>query len=86
MFIFKIHSYILNVDWYVYIAQARTGRYYTGVSTDPLRRIEEHNAGMGAKFSKDQGNLKLLYASQGYEKSVAWKREMQIKGWSRWKK
>lgn len=72
--------------WYVYIAQAKTGRYYTGVTTDPGRRISEHNAGLGAKFSKDQGALKLLYVSPAYEKSIAWKREWQIKGWSRWKK
>lgn len=72
--------------WHVYIAQARTGRYYTGVSTDPHRRIYEHNVGLGAKFSKDQGPLALLYVSPPYDKSSAWKREHQIKGWRREKK
>jgi len=72
--------------WHVYIAQAQTGRYYTGVSTDPHWRINKHNAGLGAKFSKDQGPLTLLYISPPYEKSKAWKREMQIKGWTREKK
>lgn len=75
------------MPWYVYIARAKTGRYYTGVTTDPVRRIAEHNAGIGAKFSKDQGGFTLLYTSSAFaDKSAAWKREMQIKGWSRWKK
>jgi putative endonuclease len=71
---------------YVYIAKAKTGRYYTGVSSDPSRRLIEHNEGMGAKFSKDQGLFELLYVSGPMEKSIAWQREWQIKGWSRWKK
>jgi putative endonuclease len=75
------------MSWYVYIAEARTGRYYTGVTTDPARRMNEHNEGRGSKFSKDQGSLALLYVSSAFQdKSAAWKREMQIKGWSRVKK
>jgi len=71
---------------YVYIAIAKTGSYYTGVSTDPIHRIQKHNLGLGAKFSKDQGTLKLLYTSKPFDKSTAWKREWQIKGWRREKK
>jgi putative endonuclease len=74
------------MNWYVYIAQAKTGRYCTGVSTDPVRRIHEHNEGLGAKFSKDHGSLTLLYISPPFDKSTAWKREWQIKGWRREKK
>jgi len=75
------------MPWFVYIAQAPTGRYYTGITTDPPRRILMHNNGMGAKFSQDQGALRLLYTSSPYEqKSDARKREIQIKGWVRVKK
>ncbi len=73
--------------WYVYIAQAPTGRYYTGITENPLQRITEHNEGRGAKFSRDQGVLRLLYVSAPFEtKSEARKREIQIKGWTREKK
>lgn len=73
--------------WYVYIGQAPTGRYYTGISTDPHQRIQMHNSEEGAKFSRDQGALRLLYVSQSFEtKSSARKREIQIKGWTREKK
>ncbi|MFA7682404.1 MAG: GIY-YIG nuclease family protein [Candidatus Peribacteraceae bacterium] len=73
--------------WFVYIAQARTGRYYTGITTDPRRRISDHNKGKGAKFAKDQGDLTLVYKSSPHEsKSEARTREIQIKGWTRAKK
>ena len=74
------------MDWHVYIACAQSGRYYTGASTNPQRRVHEHNKGLGAKFSRDHGKLTLLYVSPAYDKSTAWKREIQIKGWSRLKK
>jgi putative endonuclease len=73
--------------WFVYIAQAPTGRYYTGITTDPQRRIQEHNRDEGAKFAYDQGALRLLHVSQPFsDKSSARLREVQIKGWKRLKK
>lgn len=75
------------MPWYVYIAQAPTSRYYTGITTDPEQRISTHNEGMGAKFSRDQGGLRLLYISRPFgTESEARKREIQIKGWARAKK
>lgn len=75
------------MKWYVYIAQAKTGRYYTGITTDPKRRIVDHNRGKGAKFAIDQGKLTLKYISHVFAtQSEARKREMQIKGWTREKK
>jgi predicted GIY-YIG superfamily endonuclease len=75
------------MSWHVYIAQAPTGRYYTGITEDPKQRMIDHNEGRGAKFSKDQGALQLRYVSVPFEdKSSARLREMQIKGWTRLKK
>ena len=75
------------MPWFVYIAQVPTGRYYTGITTDPQRRIQEHNRDEGAKFAHDQGALKLLYVSSPFrDQSSARLREVQIKGWTREKK
>jgi putative endonuclease len=72
--------------WFVYIGQAPTGRYYTGITENTQRRIIDHNEGRGAKFSRDQGALRLVYASSPFAtKSEARKREIQIKGWT-WEK
>ena len=73
--------------WHIYIAQAPTGRYYTGISEDPQQRILDHNEGRGAKFAQDQGRLQHVYISDPFDsKSSARLREMQIKGWARIKK
>lgn len=75
------------MSWYVYIAQAKTGRYYTGITTDPIRRITDHNKGKGAKLAIDQGLFTLKYVSTMFvTQSSARLREIQIKGWSRFKK
>ena len=75
------------MSWHVYIAQAPTGRYYTGITENPQQRILDHNEGRGAKFSRDQGALRLLYVSSPFSnKSTARLREIQIKGWTRDKK
>jgi putative endonuclease len=75
------------MPWHVYIAQAFTGRYYTGITENPQQRIIDHNEGRGAKFSRDQGKLELRYVSAPFQgKSSARLREIQIKGWTRMKK
>ncbi|HLD26185.1 MAG TPA: GIY-YIG nuclease family protein [Candidatus Andersenbacteria bacterium] len=73
--------------WHVYIARARTGRYYTGISPHPEQRIDDHNNDRGAKFAHDQGPFTLVYISPPFpDQKAARKREHQIKGWTRSKK
>jgi len=73
--------------WYVYIAKARTGRYYVGITTDVSRRIEKHNSGDGSRLAMQQGPFVLVYKSEAFSgKSEARKREAQLKKWSRLKK
>ena len=73
--------------WYLYIAQARTGRYYTGITVDPQARLEKHNSGRGSNFAKQQGPFTLVFVSQPFDLKVeARKREAHIKPWSQKKK
>ncbi len=74
-------------SWCVYIAIAKTKRYYTGISPNVEKRIEKHNNGAGSSFARQQGGLMLVYKSRPFpNKSEARKREAQIKRWSRTKK
>ena len=76
-----------NNSWCVYIAKAKTGRYYTGITTNPNKRVIKHNSGKGSRFAIEQGPFELAYVSKAFpDKSEARKREIQIKGWSREKK
>jgi len=73
--------------WYVYIAKARTGYYYTGITNDPKLRIIKHNSGKGSQMAIKQGPFKLVYTSAKFpDKSSARKREAQLKKWTREKK
>lgn len=75
------------MSWYTYIARAKTGRYYTGITNNPSHRIEKHNSGKGARMAIEQGPFELIYVSDTFpNRSEARKREAQVKGWSREKK
>jgi putative endonuclease len=73
--------------WYVYIAKAKIGRYYTGITPNPEVRLLKHNTGKGSRLAKQQGPFSLVYTSPSFlNKSEARKREIQIKGWTKQKK
>lgn len=65
--------------WYVYIAEFAGGRLYTGITTDPERRITQHNRGRGAKAVRGKGLVKLVYLEPQSDKITAAKREYEIK-------
>jgi putative endonuclease len=68
--------------WYVYVLYSlTTGRLYTGVSTSPSRRCEEHNGKgkRGAKSTRAGRPWKLVRVEEVRSKSAALKREHEIK-------
>jgi len=73
-------------NWHVYIAKTVAGFLYTGVSNDVDKRIIKHNSGNGAKYTRINGPVTLVYTSEQLSKSEALKREAQIKRWTRAKK
>jgi putative endonuclease len=56
---------------------------YTGVAKDLPRRVNLHNQGKGAKYTKNRTPVKLVYKERAEDKSSALKREHQIKQMSR---
>lgn len=75
------------MPWFLYIAQARTGNYYVGITTEPERRIRDHNKGNGARMAKNQGPFTLIYTSPPLlNQSAARKMEIEVKSWKRAKK
>ncbi len=55
------------------------GAYYTGWTTDPIRRVKEHNAGRGARYTRMNGPVQLVYVEEVEDHSAALKRELEIK-------
>ena len=71
---------------YVYIVKCADGTYYTGYTNDLNRRIEQHNQGEGAKYTKGRRPVELVYSNEFDSKSKAMKREYKIKQLTRQKK
>jgi putative endonuclease len=72
--------------WFVYILQCQNGDLYTGITNNLRRRFEEHISGKGGHFTKSFAVEKILFSEEYMDKSLALKREVQIKGWTRKKK
>lgn len=56
---------------------------YTGIAKDVAKRLEEHEAGKGAKYTKGRGPFKLIFQEQHDSRGAALKREAAIKALDR---
>lgn len=66
--------------WWVYLALSVDGKFYCGISTDPERRVKEHNGSKrGSKWARAHRPLMLVYKESIGPKGKALKREHQIK-------
>ena len=71
------------MSWHVYILECGDGTLYTGITNDLERRVDEHNAGTGAKCTRARLPVKLVYSERKRNRSYASKREAAIKKLSR---
>ena len=69
--------------WTVYILECADATLYTGITSDLDRRVEQHESGQGAKYTRGRGPLRLVYREGCADKSAALQRELVIKGLSR---
>jgi putative endonuclease len=67
------------MPWTVYLARCRDGSLYTGVTTDPERRLAEHNAGRGAAYTRSRLPVTLVYWELVDDRSCALRRERAIR-------
>ena len=68
---------------YTYIVKCNDGTFYTGWTNDLTRRMEAHNQGRGAKYTKARRPVTLIYYEAFETKEEAMKREYAIKRPSR---
>jgi putative endonuclease len=67
-------------SWHVYIVCCNDHSYYTGITTDLLRRLEEHNSPKkGARYTRSRRPVELVYFEKAPSRAVAARREYQIK-------
>lgn len=68
---------------YTYILECKDGSYYTGWTNNLEKRIEEHNSGKGAKYTRAKRPVTLVYFETFQTKEEAMRREYAIKHMSR---
>ena len=68
---------------YTYIVKCSDGSLYTGWTNNLEKRIKDHNAGRGAKYTKARHPVVLVYKEEFPTKQEAMKREWEIKRLSR---
>jgi predicted GIY-YIG superfamily endonuclease len=72
--------------WYVYRLRCAGGSLYTGITKDVSRRCEQHDAGTASRYTSCRRPTRLVFEKTHASRSVALKREAEIKSMSKRKK
>jgi putative endonuclease len=72
-----------KVSHFVYIVRCADGTFYTGYTTDVQKRVDTHNKGKGAKYTRARVPVVLVWWSECESKSAAQQREYVIKQMTR---
>lgn len=65
--------------WFVYVVRCADRTLYTGVTTDMEKRLAEHNAGQGARYTRSRRPVELVYVEPAADRGAALRRESEIK-------
>lgn len=74
------------MNWLCYMLRCADKTLYCGITNDLEKRMDAHNAGTAAKYTRGRSPVKLVYAETCVDKSSALKRELAIKRLPRQKK
>lgn len=72
----------VNLDmprWHVYIVRCSDSTLYTGITNDLAARIEKHNSGKGAKYTRSRRPVALVWSKAVRTESTARKQEARLK-------
>ncbi len=72
--------------FFCYILECADGTFYTGWTTDPVRRVRQHNCGRGARYTAMHRPVRLVYVEPQEDRTAAMRRERAIKALPRAKK
>ena len=77
----------MNKTWFLYVVICNDETFYTGITTNIVRRLSEHNNGSrGAKYTRSRRPVKLVYSLVCDSMSDALKKEKKFKKLKRSKK
>ncbi|WP_372722045.1 GIY-YIG nuclease family protein [Immundisolibacter sp.] len=65
--------------WFFYILRCADDSLYSGITTDLERRLREHNAGTGARYTRGRRPVSLAYSERLPDRAQALRREHAVK-------
>lgn len=65
--------------WFTYILLCMDDSYYTGITNNLDKRLIDHKSGKGGAYTRSHKPLKIVYKEGFPSKSLALKREAEIK-------
>ncbi len=65
--------------WFVYVLRCSDNSLYCGTTTDLDRRLQAHNTGTGARYTRSRSPVRLVWYRQAPSKSEAFREEFRIK-------
>lgn len=63
----------------MYLLRCADGTLYCGWSTDPERRLREHQAGRASRYTRTRLPVELVYTREFATRSEAMREELRIK-------
>ncbi len=67
------------MEWRVYLVECSDGTLYTGVTNDLTRRLEQHNTGRGASYTRGRAPVRLIWSEPQPDRPAALRRELAVK-------
>jgi len=65
--------------YYVYVLLNGAGVAYTGIAKDVVARLDQHNRGSGARFTRGRGPWRVIHTEGPMPHGEALRREARIK-------
>jgi len=68
-------------DWHVYLLRCADGTLYTGIATQPERRLRQHNGELagGARYTRGRRPVELVWSEACVSRSAALRREAELR-------
>ncbi len=67
------------MSWFVYMLRCSDNSIYCGVTTNVASRVEVHNQGTGARYTRARLPVELVWHQPVPSKSEAFREELRIK-------
>lgn len=72
--------------WHVYMVRCADDSLYTGCTNDLARRVDAHNTGKGARYTRSRRPVQVVWSVRVKDRSAALSREARVKQLSRLEK